>query len=139
MIHSLVQSAYLYGCVCSPYVEVILYCSGLIYVMILTEYLMVIVKNNQRCTYTYWNISIVKFVVSCNFAYWFKSLFLAKRPTSCTKFDICLTVHHWQKYYRQPTRCNNNGLLIIPISSTCFGQLFCPSSGALDCVLQLVV
>ena len=43
------------------------------------------------------------------------------------------------KQYRQPTRCNNNGLLIIPISSTCFGQLFCPSSGALDCVLQLVV
>jgi len=39
----------------------------------------------------------------------------------------------------QPTRCNNNGLLIIPFSSTCFGQLLCPSSGALDCVLQLVV
>ena len=43
------------------------------------------------------------------------------------------------KYYRQPTRCNNNGLLIIPVSSTCFGELFFPSSGALDCVLQLVV
>ena len=25
-----------------------------------------------------------------------------------------------------PRRCNNNGLLLIPISSTCFGQLFCP-------------
>ena len=24
--------------------------------------------------------------------------------------------------YRQPTRCNNNGLLIIPVSSTCCGQ-----------------
>jgi hypothetical protein len=24
-------------------------------------------------------------------------------------------------------------ILIIPISSTCFGQPFCPSSGALDC------
>ena len=33
----------------------------------------------------------------------------------------------------------NNGLLIMPVTSTCFGQLFCPSSGALDCVLQLVV
>jgi len=43
------------------------------------------------------------------------------------------------KQYRQPTRSNNNGLLIIPVSSTCFGQLVCPSSGALDCVLQLVV
>ena len=30
-------------------------------------------------------------------------------------------------------------LLIIPISSTSFGQLPCPSSGALDCVLQLEV
>ena len=34
------------------------------------------------------------------------------------------------KLYRQPTRCNNNGILIIPLSSTCFGQLFYPSSGA---------
>jgi len=33
----------------------------------------------------------------------------------------------------------NNGLLIIPVTSTCFGQLFCPSSGALDFVLQLVI
>ena len=40
--------------------------------------------------------------------------------------------HRWDG--RQPTRCNNNGLLIIPASSTCFGQLFCTSSGALDCV-----
>jgi len=28
---------------------------------------------------------------------------------------------------------NNNGLLIIPVSSTCFGQIFCPSSGAGCC------
>ena len=32
----------------------------------------------------------------------------------------------------------NNGLLIIPVSSIYFGQLFFPSSGALDCVLQFV-
>ena len=32
-----------------------------------------------------------------------------------------------------------SGLLIIPFSPTCFGQLFCSSSGTLDCVLQLVV
>jgi hypothetical protein len=30
------------------------------------------------------------------------------------------------KQYRQRTRCNNNGLLIITVSSACFGQLFCP-------------
>ena len=40
--------------------------------------------------------------------------------------------------YRQPTICNNNGLLIIPVRSTCFGQLFRPSSGALDCVLHII-
>jgi len=34
----------------------------------------------------------------------------------------------------RPHRFNNNGLLIIPASSTYYGQLFCPSSGALDCV-----
>jgi len=28
---------------------------------------------------------------------------------------------------------------MIPVNSTCFGQLFCPSSGPLDCELQLVV
>jgi len=39
--------------------------------------------------------------------------------------------------YKQPTRCNNNGLLIIPISSTCFGRKFRPSSRALDCVYSL--
>ena len=33
-----------------------------------------------------------------------------------------------------PTRCNINGWLIIPISSTCFGRWSRPSSGALDCV-----
>ena len=27
----------------------------------------------------------------------------------------------------------------MPVSSPCFGQLFCPSSGTLDCALQLVV
>ena len=26
------------------------------------------------------------------------------------------------KQYKQPTRINNNGLLIIPVSSKCFGQ-----------------
>jgi len=36
-----------------------------------------------------------------------------------------------------PNRCNNNGLLIIPISSTCFGRLFCPSSAAIDCVYSV--
>ena len=53
------------------------------------------------------------------------------------KFDICLTVHHWYKWYRQLNRFNNNGLLIIPISSTCFGRRFRPFSGALDCVYSL--
>jgi len=43
------------------------------------------------------------------------------------------------KLYRQTTRINNNGLLIIPVSSTFFGQLFCTSSGTLYCVLHLVV
>jgi len=37
------------------------------------------------------------------------------------------------KKYRQPTRCNNNGLLIIPVSSTCFGQLLCPEHVEPDC------
>ena len=34
-------------------------------------------------------------------------------------------------------KCNNNGLLIIPISSTYFGRWFRPYSGALDCVYSL--
>ena len=39
--------------------------------------------------------------------------------------------------YRQPTRCNNNCLLIIPTSSTCFGRWFRPSSRTIDCVHSL--
>jgi len=30
-------------------------------------------------------------------------------------------------------------ILIIPVISTCFGQLFCLSSGTLDCMLEPVV
>ena len=49
-------------------------------------------------------------------------------PYSINKYillsDICLTLHHRYKEYRQPTSCNNNVLLIIPVTSTCFGQLF---------------
>ena len=38
---------------------------------------------------------------------------------------------------KQPTSCNNNGFLMISISSTCFGRRFRPSSGALDSVYSL--
>ena len=41
------------------------------------------------------------------------------------------------KKYRQPTRCNNNGLLIIPVSSTCFGQLFCPKHVELTGIINM--
>ena len=60
------------------------------------------------------------------------------RPTETdVLFDICLTVHHWHKWHRQPTRCNNKGLLIVSISSKYFGRWFRPSSGARDCVYSL--
>jgi hypothetical protein len=48
-----------------------------------------------------------------------------------------LTMHDWYKQCRQPTRCNSNGLLIIPISSTCFGRWYRPSTVAIDCVYSL--
>jgi len=58
----------------------------------------------------------------------------------CSQFwkvsDKFFAVRWWR---REPTRCNNNGFLIIHFSSTCFGQQFCPSSGALECAIQLVV
>ena len=57
--------------------------------------------------------------------------------TACGIITHDVAGHRQQ--YRQPNRCNNNGILIIPVSSTCFGKLFYPSSGALDCVLQFVV
>ena len=44
--------------------------------------------------------------------------------------------------YRVPVRERYGSTLlpaIIPVSSTCFEKLFYPSSGALDCVLQLMV
>ena len=39
--------------------------------------------------------------------------------------------------YRQPNRCNNNDLLVIPISSTCFRWWFRPSSGAPERIYSL--
>jgi hypothetical protein len=59
------------------------------------------------------------------------------RQTTLYRFDISLTMHNWNKPHRQPTRCKNNGLLIISISSSYFGRWFLPSSGALDCVYSL--
>ena len=44
-------------------------------------------------------------------------------------FCCCLYIYIYIYIYRQPSRCNNNSLLIIPVSSTCFRLLFCPSSG----------
>ena len=43
-----------------------------------------------------------------------------------TSDDLCLTVHHQcrESNMEEPTRCNNNNLLISKISSTCFGQSF---------------
>jgi hypothetical protein len=49
----------------------------------------------------------------------------------------CSAWHKKYQKYRQPTRCCNNGLLIIPISSTSFGRWLRPSSGALDCGYSL--
>jgi len=40
------------------------------------------------------------------------------------------------KQYRQPTRCNNNG---FSRQLNIFWAFICPSSGALDCVVQLAV
>ena len=42
---------------------------------------------------------------------------------------LCIVASHWWEF----------PLTLIPVSSTCFEKLFYPSSGALDCVLQLVV
>ena len=55
-----------------------------------------------------------------------RTLFIYLINKYISLLDICLTVHHWYKQYRQPTRCNNNGLLIIPVRSTRFGQNNCP-------------
>ena len=43
--------------------------------------------------------------------------------------NLCIVASHWWEF----------PLTLIPVSSTCFEKLFYPSSGALDCVLQLVV
>ena len=53
--------------------------------------------------------------------------------TSCTEVP-CMSLG-----FKQPTRWNNNKLLlIVTISSTYFGRLFRLSSGTLDCVYSLL-
>ena len=49
--------------------------------------------------------------------------------TSCVFLHISFVwenLLNQHKSQRQPTRCNSNGLLIIPVSSTCFGRNNCP-------------
>jgi hypothetical protein len=59
-------------------------------------------------------------------------------PTKCFR-EFCpfLTIITDCILYRQPTSCNSNGLLIIPVSSKRFGRWFSPPSGALHCVCSL--
>jgi len=47
--------------------------------------------------------------------------------------------HVYTLVKKKPTRCNINGLLINPNYIDMFRSKFCPSSGALVCVIQLVV
>jgi hypothetical protein len=58
---------------------------------------------------------------------------------SCWKkaLTVTTTENAPSKWYRQPTRCNSNGLLVSPINSTCFGRWFRPSSRDLDYVYSL--
>ena len=68
---------------------------------------------------------------------WWK-LTLALRSSAHAHINEYLTkICTEDKFYREPTRCNNNDLLIIPISSTCFGRWFRSSSGSQDCVYCL--
>ena len=72
-----------------------------------------------------------------------KTLFIYLINKYISLSDICLTVHHWYKQYRQPTRCNNNGLLIIagpwPATSwvhyttSCNTQSSAPEDGQNNC------
>jgi len=63
-------------------------------------------------------------------------------PRSCAckiyrPFDVSVTVHHWYNNINSQLDATIIILLIISISSTCFGREFYPSSGALDCVYSL--
>ena len=50
------------------------------------------------------------------FATFYRTLFIYLINKYISLSDIYLTEQHWYKQYRQPIRCNNNGLLKIPVS-----------------------
>ena len=52
-------------------------------------------------------------------------------------FSVCVTVHHWYNNTNNQLDATIIVLLIISISSTCFGRQFRQSSRALDCVYSL--
>jgi hypothetical protein len=54
--------------------------------------------------------------------------FKASRATG-HKFDVYLTIHHWCKKCRWPTRCNNNNLLIFQSAQHVSGN-FLPVLGS---------
>ena len=53
-------------------------------------------------------------------------------------FDVSVTAHHWYNSINSQLDATIIILLIISISSTCFGRYFRPSSGALDSVYNSV-
>ena len=53
------------------------------------------------------------------------------------EFDACVTAYHWYNNINNGLDTTMIILLTISISSTWFGRLFRPSSGALDCVHSL--
>jgi len=60
-----------------------------------------------------------------------------KPPNHLERKIVVNRTHSLYLLYRQPTRCKNNGLLLIPISSTCAWRWFRPSSETPDCVYSL--
>jgi len=54
-----------------------------------------------------------------------------------TNLYIYVTLHHWCNTINSQLDATIIIVLIISISSTCFGRYFRPSSGALDCVYSL--
>jgi len=79
-------------------------------------------RDNLMFTYTHWiqvltSVPLIPFSQNFQVHVWnsIRSLLASFLATSSL-----------YKKYRQPIRCNSNGLLIIPISSTCFGRNHCP-------------
>jgi hypothetical protein len=104
---------------------------------IISSYLNIeaLTKSGKSMYHIIWHLKTLHFAHSVSFV--FNTILTIQHVYSLKHLIFVWTCIIETNNIDNPTRCNINGLLIIPINLTCFGRWSRPPSGALDCVYSL--